>query len=400
MITVTDAERFILDSIRICPAKELSLPEAYGLVLREDVFADRDQPAFHRATMDGIAIAFSSWKAGQKSFSIAGAQKAGVADQGLKDKTKCLEIMTGAVLPEGSDCVVPVEDIEIRAGIAHIRSGAKFAARQNVHQQAADYRRGEKLLAKGTVLNPPQIAVAAAVGKARIKVSAPPKIAVIGTGDELVEIDKPVKLYQTRRSNVYALQATLQLNGFSDVKRFHLRDNKKELLSSLKKILWTFDVLILSGGVSMGKFDLVPESLQALGVQVIFHQVKQRPGKPFWFGKTKNEKPVFALPGNPVSTQVCAVRYVLPYLRRAVGLPDDCFSKAVLTNAWEVKGELTQFLPVKISGNSHAQIAATPVSFGGSGDFAALREAQGFVELPTEPKSLPAGSVVRLFLWR
>ncbi len=400
MTTVSDAERLILEQAKFFAPEECALERAYGRILREDIFADRDQPPFHRATMDGIALNLASWQSGQTQFLIAGIQKAGAADQGLKDPKCCLEIMTGAIVPAGSDCVVPYEDLEIQDKFAVIRKGITLAAMQNVHAQASDYRKGERLLSSGVLLNPIEIAIAAAVGKARIKVTAQPRIAIIGTGDELVEIDQPIAAFQTRRSNAYAVEATLRLQGFANTERFHLPDDKSVLHASLEKILQTFDVLILSGGVSMGKFDFVPEALKALGVVMIFHKVQQKPGKPFWFGTSPSGKPVFALPGNPVSTQVCAVRYVLPYLQRVIGIQADGRSEAILTNDYEVKGVLTQFLPVQVSRQAQGQVRAEMVGYGGSGNFAALRESQGFVELSAEGRFFKKGSVVPLFLWR
>ena len=197
----------------------------------------------------------------------------------------------------------------------------------NVHRKGSDARKGDILLRSGCRLLPAQIAVAAAVGKSKILVSKTPAIAVVGTGDELVEINRPVKPFQVRRSNTCALAAGLALNGYTDVKRFHIRDDQKKLRAGLKKILAKHDVVILSGGVSMGKLDFVPRVLRTTGRErCCSTKVRQRPGGPLLFGKTSDgsrlpegrEKPVFGLPGNPVSTQMCFYRYVLPYLNRGL----------------------------------------------------------------------------------
>lgn len=400
MISVPEAEKIILQDIVLFPEIERALEEALGCVLREDICADRDQPPAHRVAMDGIGIQFSSWEQGQRRFRIEGTQKAGIAALSLTDNNSCLEVMTGAVLPNGCDCVIPVEDIQTHEGSAELQNGLSLKHMQNVHPRAKDYKKGQVLLNKGEILSAQHIAVAAAVGKATLKVAASPKVAVIGTGDELVEVDKPVEVYQVRRSNTYAVEAILKANGFPHVSRFHIQDNKEQLHTALTYILNEFDILILSGGVSMGKFDFVPSVLKDLGVAVSFHKIKQRPGKPFWYGRAKDKKAVFALPGNPVSTQMCTYRYVLPYLQEAAGTKESLRETAILSKPIEAKKDLTYFIPVEVSFNAHAQLTATPIAHRGSGDYASLTHAQGFIELPgEEKKTFKAGSTVKFFRW-
>jgi len=226
------------------------------------------------------------------------------------------------------------------------------------------------LLKAGCRLWAPHIGIAASVGKVKIKVSALPKIAVISTGDELVDIQKPVKPCQTRLSNSYAIQALLHQAQLGDVQIFHLRDNQKLMFQGIKNILSKFDCLILSGGVSMGEFDYVPKVLGQLGIKQSFHKVSQKPGKPFWFGTTKSGKAIFALPGNPVSTQICAYRYVIPYLKKASGLEVKQEFISVLERV-NIQSDMTHFLPV-------AQGRLVTIS--GSGDFVSLAQADGFIE--------------------
>ncbi len=399
MITVAEAEKIVLDEARPQPAVRRKLADAYGAVLRETICADQDQPSMDRSAMDGIAIAFERWEKGARSFPIAGIQKAGVAALRLKKKGDCLEIMTGAVLPGGCDCVVPVEQIQMVNRQAVLKDDIRLSRFQNIRRRAQDYRKGEVLIQAGSRLSPQQVQVAASVGKAVVKVSAPVQIAIIGTGDELVEIDRPVKPHQARRSNVYAIEAALRLNGFSQTRRFHFNDSRARLLRGLQNILEKFDVLILSGGVSMGKFDFVPEALAELGVKVLFHKVRQRPGKPFWFGQAKSGKVVFALPGNPVSTQVCAYRYVLPYLKKIMfGAPGEIY-RVVLGGVVPSHPDLTAFLPVCVAENSKGERVATEVAFTGSGDYAALGGTAGFVELPAGRGMFRKGQSARFFPW-
>jgi len=400
MITVTEADKIIFSNIKEFPVFRIPIQEAYGMVVREDFIADRDLPPFNRATMDGIAIHCSSWESGNSVFPVEGIQKAGDPSLTLKDSSSCIEVMTGAVLPAGCDCIIPVEDIEINGDKAKVKGSVELTRMMNVHAQGSDHKKGSKLVLKGTCLFSPQVAVAASVGKAEVCVSQPPKIAVIGTGDELIDIHQKPEPYQIRQSNSYALQAAVQLQGYDQVTRFHIRDDKDEMVTRLGQILKDFDVIVLSGGVSMGKFDYVPEVLKDLDVEVLFHKVKQRPGKPFWFGKNKEGKPIFALPGNPVSTQIGMVRYILPYLNKAVGAKATPQEFAALNEDVEIKTAFTNFLPVKIESKQDGRLTALPIAPNSSGDFASLARSDGFLEFPPNTHHFPQGFTARLYRWK
>lgn len=399
MITVEQADAILAANLRLFESVRLPLAEAFGLILKEDICADRDLPPFDRVTMDGVAIDFSSWQKGRRIFSIQGTQKAGSPALTLRDKTACIAVMTGAMLPEGCDCIVPIEDTTMVNGQAQLRTDLTLTRLQNVHPQASDCTLGTVLLKKGCVLLSPQIAVAAAVGRAEILVARMPKIAVIGTGDELVAIDQPAEPYQSRQSNAYAMQSALFLNGYRHVTRFHLRDDPQELKKRLAEILKAFDVLVLSGGVSAGQYDYVPGVLNALGVEVLLHKVSQRPGKPLWCGRSKDGKPVFALPGNPVSTQICLYRYVLPYLKRCCGIHTVKAEFAQLQDDVDTKTELTSFLPVHIETDTEGRLWAAPVSLSGSGSYAALVDSDGFIELPAKARYFLKGTLAVLLRW-
>jgi len=399
MITVEQADQIIFNHVLSMPDIQVPLSDAAGMVLRESLTADRDLPPFNRVTMDGIAIRSSSWKSGNRQYVIEGIQKAGSPVLTLKNNDACLEAMTGAILPEGCDCVIPIEQITITNGSACVNDDAQVQPMLNVHEQGSDFTSGAQLVNPGSLLLAPQIAVAASIGKAELRVAQSPKIAVVGNGDELVAIDQTPKNYQIRQSNSYALQAALHSHGYGRVGRFHIKDDPKELQERLGDMLKKFDVLVLSGGVSMGKFDYIPEVLQALGVEVLFHKVKQRPGKPFWFGRNKVGKPVFALPGNPVSTQVGLFRYVLPYLNRSVSMSLPADEYAVLGEDVDVGTELTCFLPVTLSGQPDGFLAASPVVPNSSGDFASLARSDGFIELPSGVSRFSKGVSCRLLRW-
>ena len=249
------ASRLIGEHLVCLPIESLPVAHCAGAVLRENVYAERDQPPFDRVSMDGIALASN---AKQRRFRIQATQAAGDPPLTLRSPEHCIEIMTGAVLPAGCDCVVPVEKITVTGGVAELESPSLASPWKNVHRRASDQRQGALLLATGTVLHAPEIAVAASAGMARLRVSAQPSIMVISTGSELVEPGDPIAPHQIRRSNAYAVAAALRERGFQRVAEDHINDDAGQLRERLARQLRTHEVLVLSGGVSMGKFDLVP----------------------------------------------------------------------------------------------------------------------------------------------
>jgi molybdopterin molybdotransferase len=397
MLTPAQAETLIEQHLVCLPIESLPLTQAAGAVLRENIYAERDQPPFDRVAMDGIALSSTAAdNAGR--LRIAGSQAAGDPPQTLGDPAACIEIMTGAMLPRGCDAVVPVEQVQ-RAG-EYAEIGRKAVRPwQNVHRRGSDCRQGSLLLATGTRLSAPEVAIAAGAGMARLRVSAQPMIVVISTGNELVEPGEVIEPHQVRRSNAYGITASLRQHGFTRVADDHVRDDEVELTGRLGFHLRTHDVLILSGGVSMGRMDLVPKVLEQLGVTLVFHHVAQRPGKPMWFGVSQSGPAVFALPGNPVSTLVCLSRYVLPALRAAMGETPSEPPRISLTEPVEVKAPLAFYMPVKLRTDDWGRTSAEPCPTNGSGDFTALAGTQGFVELPPGPNTFPKGFVARFYRW-
>ena len=399
MITPAQAEQLIRQHLPALPLESLPLSQCAGAILREHIHAERDHPPFDRVAMDGIAVDSAAVRRGRCSFAILGTQAAGATPLRLENAEGCLEAMTGAVLPNGCDAVVPFEQLTISDGTATLHAGLEILAWQNIHRRGTDARQGALLLKPGTRLNAPEVAIIAGAGLARVQVSIQPMVVVISTGDELVEPGDPLQPHQIRRSNVYGVVAALRNHGFARVADDHLRDDAGQMLERLQQHLATHDVLILSGGVSMGKFDLVPRILAQLGVREIFHKVEQRPGKPLWFGVTEAGKVVFGLPGNPVSTLVCLSRYVIPALNAAMGEPELEKHAIALKAAVSVNTKLTQFMPVQVSTDAEGRAWAKPCPTNTSGDFTALAVTQGFVELPPGPGTYPAGFVAPLHLW-
>jgi len=400
MLTPDEAERLMLENLVAFPAENCPLAEAQGRILRGELCADRDQPPFDRVTLDGYALRTAALMAGCSTFRIEGTQAAGMRPFVLGPAAEaCIEIMTGAVLPVGADAVVPYEDTVRDGSVIKISPGVNAPAGHGVHRRGSDHRVGDLMVRSGTRITGREIAVAASVGSATLTVARLPKIAVVATGDELVEVGDAVAPHQIRRSNDHALRAALALAGFPRVERFHLRDMRHEIEHMLWHIIAEFDVVLITGGVSKGKFDFLPAELDAQGVKKIFHGVAQRPGKPFWFGVNPEGKPVFALPGNPVSAYTCLHRYVLPALAHASGSPLVVPRHVMLAAPVTFRSKLAYLLPVKLASNARAELLATPDPSNTSGDFAGLVGTDGFVELPAGQNEFPAGYVAPFWAW-
>lgn len=400
MLTPAEAEQQIARHLPCLPIESLPVGQCAGGVLRENVYTERDQPPFDRVSMDGIALDSASVAGGLRRFRIQATQAAGDRPLDLASPRDCIEIMTGAMLPSGCDAIVPVERIVVKDGFAELAPDVSVASGQFVHARASDMKQGTLLLQSGARLEAPDIAAAAGAGMARLRVSQQPACIVISTGNELVEPDEPIEPWQLRRSNAYGLAAALRRRGYLRVTDDHLPDDAEILHMRLKEHLQSYEVLILCGGVSMGKFDLVPAALAACGVKQVFHKVAQRPGKPFWFGMSPGGNAVFALPGNPVSTLVCLARYVLPALSVAMGSREPATGeKIALAAPVTLDTTLTGFLPAAIETDEWGRPWARVVSFNGSGDFTALAGTQGFVELPPGPNTYAKGFVTRLYRW-
>lgn len=398
MISVATAESLILQ--RALPVQPTPVPfhRATGRVLAENLYADRDFPPFDRVTMDGIAICFEHYQKGQRQFRIAGVQAAGQPQTRLQDPDTCIEVMTGAMLPIGFDTVIRYEDVQLDGKQATVTS-EQVTFKQNLHFQGIDRKMGALIVPQGRVIGPAEIATAATIGKVMLQVAALPKVAIISTGDELVPVDALPLPHQIRGSNVYAISALLETQCRVESDLFHYIDDEQLIHDGLSSLLESYDLLILSGAVSEGKFDYVPKVLTALGVEKAFHKVSQRPGKPFWFGHTPRQTVVFALPGNPVSAFCCACRYVLPFLRKSLGI-SHAPNTAVLTVPITFKPALTYFVPVQLDRTTDGQQRATPLQGHGSGDLANLNDADAFLELPLERDQFFPGEVFPVFGYR
>ena len=392
MLSVKEAFEIICNQHIEGKSMRVGLMDSIGKKLAEDIFADSDLPPFNRVMMDGIAIRYEELESYNR-FKIQGIQAAGKSNQFDLISGHCIEIMTGALLPQSFDTVIPYEDITIETGFATITiPPKKFQA--NVHLQATDFKKGDTLVSKGTCISPAEIGILASVGISEPLIVSMPRIAIISTGDELVNIENHPLNFQIRKSNVYAIQAALKKELYLDALTFHVSDQSDEIKSKLNEILQSFEIIILSGGVSKGKFDLIPTVLKELGVNELFHKIKQKPGKPFWFGASDSNL-VFALPGNPVSTMVCCYRYVIPFLQSQLMNLKPEFEMTSIDCDYFKKGNLTYFLPVKKT----IQVAS-PSDGNGSGDFAHLANVDGWIEIPEEINEIKKGDTFRYLPFR
>lgn len=397
MVRVEEAEKIILQNCKDFGTQIISFDDCLGRVLAEDIVADRDLPPFNRVTMDGIAIHYEAFKNGMRLFQIKATQSAGEQPIEINNPDECIEIMTGAVLPSSTNAIIPYEEIEIKNGMATIKSET-VSINQHIHLKGKDKKKHEVLVQANQFITPIIITIAATVGKTSLLVRKSPGIVIISTGDELIEINETPAPFQIRRSNNYTLRAVLKQYALhADI--LHLPDEPTVIKTQLERCIDEYNVIILSGGVSMGKFDFVPPVLENLRVEKKFHKVLQRPGKPFWFGTHAKGALVFAFPGNPVSTFMCFHRYFLPWLKTSWHIQSNV-QHAVLNEDFSFKPSLQYFLQVKLHINEKGELIATPVEGNGSGDFANLLNTDAFMELPLERTDFNKGEVFPVWAFK
>ena len=400
MITVEEAEAIIQSEIRDYGVEIMPFELTLGRVLAENIKADRDLPPFNRVTMDGIAVNYKAIENGVNSFHIKATQAAGDPPAEVHEADHCIEIMTGAALPSSVDTVIRYEDLEIRAGLASILVNHNLIKKgQNIHVQGRDKKQHEIVAESGQIISPAIISLVASVGETELRVKKLPKVVIISSGDELVEVEQTPLLYQIRKSNNYTVKAVLQQHNI-DAAMLHIPDDPEITKKLIQQCLLNYDVILLSGGISMGKFDYIPKALDELRVQQLFHKVEQRPGKPFWFGKHDNGVVVFAFPGNPVATFMCLHRYFLTWLQTTLGLKPQPAVYAILDRDFNFQPALKYFLQVHLQANEQGQLMASPIEGNGSGDFANLSDTNAFMELPLDKNHFAKGEVYKVWMFK
>lgn len=398
MITVGQADIIIGAQVRNYGVEKVPYELALGRVLAEDLFADRDLPPFNRSTVDGIAIDFEAYKHGNHAFKIKGIQGAGEPPIAIESKDECIEIMTGGVLDKTVNAVIRYEDFDITGGMAMIK-GVKVKEGQNVHLKGSDMIQGAVVADADRKITPALIGLAASIGKVELPVRKLPRIIVISTGNEMVTPDATPTPYQLRRSNGAMIKSVL---GTYRIKAdlVHLADNFELLTSELKHYLVEYDIVLMTGGVSMGKFDYVPKALEGLGVMKLFHKIKQRPGKPLWFGVYGGGALVFGFPGNPVSVFMCLHRYFIPWLEASLGLKPRLPEYAALQNDLRFPYPLQYFAQVKLQVDGLGRLEGRTADTNGSGDFSNLLYTDAFMELPLEKAEFKKGEMYKIWRYR
>ena len=389
MISHHEALEKVLATATHFGSEKIPLLESLNRILAEDIFADRDFPPFDRVTKDGIAVNSQALENNKTSFKIEAVYAAGSPQGILNSLEKCVEIMTGAMLPKNCDSVIMYEDIEIKNGIATLQTEVK--PRINIHRKGSDRQSGEKVLSKNQRISAKEIGVLATVGTSKVLVKKLPKIAIISTGDELVNVEETPLPHQIRTSNTLSLFAALEKEKITPT-LLHIRDEKDIMLQQVENAIKNHDVLLLSGGVSKGKFDYLPEIFEELKVEKIFHRVLQRPGKPLWFGKQQEKNvTVFSFPGNPNSTFVNYHIYFIKWLTKSLEL-EDRNSEVILNTAVDANSNITRYLLVKTNAEN-GEIKAELLNENGSGDLISLANADGVILLPPE-KVFEVGDLV------
>jgi molybdopterin molybdotransferase len=394
MLSYADASRMVRDHAdRLAPrdlTERVRLLDSLGRVLAEPICADRDQPPFARSTRDGFACRASDFVAGL-SLEIVGLIRAGHAEAVEITPGKVVEIMTGAPVPPGADCVVMVEHVQREGDKLYLAPGRSITSGENIVPMGAEARAGAEILPQGTRMAAPQIGAAAACGAVEVSVFARPRVAIVATGDELVELDQQPLTHQIRNSNSYSLAAQVSATGALPLRLTTARDERDHLESIIRTALEN-DLLLLSGGVSMGQYDLVEEVLLSLGAEFFFTGAAIQPGKPIVFGRL-GKIYFFGLPGNPVSTMVTFSLFVRPLLDALSGDSSrgPHFALARLGSDVRVKTGLTRFLPAILN-----DLKVDPIAWQGSGDLASTSRANCFLVVPDDRTQLTAGETVTI----
>lgn len=401
MISVQEATHTILESLPTLSTETCPLTAAHNRTLYQTIIADRDLPPYDRIMMDGIALHSSVSATSSKeplTLKIAGHQPAGAPPQTLPNPQSCIEVATGAALPQGTDTIIPVEKITTTETHITIDPDAEINPGKYIHKQASDHPNGTTLLHPGTRLSAKEIAVAASAGYISLEVAKVPQVALISTGDELVPIEKTPLPHQIRQSNAHTLSAALKSSQLGLPHIFHIPDEPDHLRQQIQDLLAEYDLLIFSGGVSKGKKDFLPQILNELKVEQKLHWVAQRPGKPLWYGTSSTHQPIFALPGNPLSTLTCFHRYILPALEKMAGrkpLPPLHFP---LASDFSFPPPLTCFLPVELV-HTPEGTQAKPSPAHNSGDYSGILGTSGFIEIPQQEKEAKKGTAYQFYPW-
>jgi molybdopterin molybdotransferase len=391
MISFSEAQHLVIEQARSFGKEKVNLDEAVGRVLCETIIADRDYPPFNRAAMDGYAIRHADWIAGLRSFIIREIIYAGSSENTSIGKGECYKIMTGAAVPRCANAIIRKEDVtekgnEIKCAIESLD------VLQHIARQGEDLKNGEVVYSNPVVCTPPIIGMLASIGKSQPSVEMLPRVSIITTGNEIVNVDATVKAVQIRNSNSHVLKAFLKSWNIVPAYCTHVEDELDKIEIALQPALKT-DIIIMCGGVSAGDADYIPTALDKLGASKIFHKVSIKPGKPIWFGKFQQQL-IFALPGNPFSCMVTFKLFIELFLSKCFGLGTPVQLELPLQGLRSKKNSLDEFFPVRISG---APSGVQIIPFNGSGDITAAVNAHAIARHPAQLPDISEGSVITCY---
>jgi len=391
MISVKEAKKIISDNISSLEPVTLLLQESAGLILAEDVYASMDIPAFPQSSMDGYAFSFEGWKK-YKKLKIEGEVAAGSKETFTLESKNAVRIFTGAAVPAGADTVIMQEKIQVENGELKVEDET-IQQGNSVRLKGSEIKAGELALGKESVLSPAAIGFLAGIGVKDVKVYPNPSIAIIITGNELQPPGKPLQHGHVYESNSFALKAVLQQLHINNIKVLYATDRSEVVTETLKKALVQTDVVLLTGGISVGDYDFVLQATTECGVEKLFHKIKQRPGKPLYFGKKEN-KLVFGLPGNPSSVLTCFYQYVIPALeklsKRKIGLQT---LQVPLERSFKKAAGLTHFLKGFYNGKT-----AVPLDAQESFRLSSFAKANCLIQVDEDTTSLKEGELVDVYL--
>ena len=401
LITIRRALEIVLANVRPMKTTGVLLDQALGRRLAGDILADRDLPPTDRSAMDGYAVRAKDLRRCPRELRLVGEVAAGSPRRPKVAPGTCVTILTGASIPPGSDAVVKVEETEERDGLVNFLATTKVGA--NIRVRGEEVKKHEVVLPKGTVLNAAQIGLCASVGKATVRVYGRPGVAVLCTGRELHQPGARVGPHHLRDSNGPALRAALKNAGIDEIAHQIVPDDPKTLTAKLKAAVARYELVILTGGVSVGKYDFVPEAVRRIGARVRFHRIAMKPGMPQLYATLSGNRHIFGLPGNPLSVLTGFYELVVPAIRRMSGLsPASCSPALRLPLAREVrckKANRTTYVLGKLTWSGNGA-CVSPLKSHGSADLVAGAQADGVLAVPRNVGEISAGELVEFTPWR
>jgi len=397
MLPVEEAQQRVLDEVRLIGTEQVAFTDALGRVLREDVRAPEDVPQGDNTAMDGYAVRYEDIAAAPVTLRVIEDLPAGTVATKRVERGTAIRIMTGALMPDGADVVAHVEITD--GGSDHVRVLQPLKSGTNIRRRGEDMRAGDIVLESGTPIHAPEVGILASVQKTVVKVSRRPTVAIISTGDEIVDVDERRPFGKVVNSNSYSLAALVREAGAQPRMIGIVRDSREATMAAIESALES-DFVISSGGVSVGAYDFVKDALDALGAETKFWQVAMKPGKPVVLSRLR-DRLYFGLPGNPVSCMVSFILFIAPSLRKAMGQRTNLLPPIVrtkLTASVKSRGDRRSYLRVRVVARD-GELLSHPMAAQGSGVSTSMVQANGLVIVEQGVTTVAAGTVVDTVLF-